>query len=71
MRYTLAYKVKIKNKQINKILSMTLDIYREALSYCVAVFNDEYDNWNTLKGKQRSHGNGKGHVLSVEPGNGS
>ena len=55
MRYILAYKVKIKNRAVNKTLDATLDIYREALSFCVEIFDREFDGWHDLDGKERNN----------------
>ena len=53
MKITSSYGIEI--KQMNKIFRPTVAIYNDAISFCVAVFENEWVNIETLDTMQRKH----------------
>ena len=48
MEITSSYNVEI--LKANKIFEPTIKVYRDALSYCIDIFNGEWDNLSAIKG---------------------
>ena len=53
MKIVSSYGVEI--KQLNKSLMSTIAIYNEAITFCVEIFENEWDNIVVLEGKSRNN----------------